>query len=174
MLIYFLVRKAILPSFSTAGFGRASLAQATPKRLEVVSISSDSTPSSPTRNIKRMSSDLSFASDLSPPSKRPRKDLSAEKENALRTEYKPQSKGKSKAPLIPHSQVPRPRSDGEEPWMKMQLDPERNPFTKLERDFPTHVTSPLSVGLDIPDQDSDLLLVGSRALESLHISRLTD
>ena len=41
----------------------------------------------------------------------------------------------------------------------MPLDPERNPFTKLDRDFPIDNSSARKLGPDLPDQDTDLLSV---------------
>jgi len=131
----------------------------TPRNPEVISISTGSTSSSPARNIKRTSSDPSVASDPSPQlPKRIKRDILAEKENVYRAPSKqPPAKAKSNAPL-PALPVPQIATN-EEPWLDMALDPERNPFTKLGRDFPIDNSFPPKLGPDLPDRDTDLLSV---------------
>lgn len=125
-----------LPQFHTPGFRfHADASHATPapaQKREVVYIS-DSNPSSPRSSIKRTSSDPAFASDSSPQVfKKPRKSVAAGKENIPQVSRTAKDKGKGKA-----------RAEDDEPWLKMTLDPERNPFAKLDRDFPlTREASP--------------------------------
>ncbi|RDB21517.1 ATP-dependent DNA helicase hus2/rqh1 [Hypsizygus marmoreus] len=162
-----------LPSFSTPGFGRSrpNFTQVgdTPRRLEVVSISSDSTPSSPARKVKRTSSDPSVTSEPSPqPSKRLKKDYLAEKENTFHGEAIPKYKGKQKELFLYPAPVQPPVSDDDEPWLKTELDPERNPWVKLNRDFPqVPPPSPSSAAPAIPDQDSDLVSKDIETLKTL-------
>jgi hypothetical protein len=143
---------AALPSFSTPGFGKFR-----PTRTrEVVSISSDSNPSSP-RSSKRTSSDTSLTFDPSPQSsKRFKRECLSEKENLFQPVL---NKGKAKAPYSP-SAVIRAECIYDEPWKKSALELERNPWAKLDRDFPSHcLPGPSSDGLVVPDCDSDLLSV---------------
>jgi len=81
-------RKAALTPFCTPGFQSAKSAPTSrprPKYDQVVYVSSDSTSSSPGRSaLKRDSSDISIAAEISPPvSKKQRKVPIEEKENAL-------------------------------------------------------------------------------------------
>lgn len=117
-----------MPQFHTPGFrSRAdvSLATAAPaQRREVVYIS-DSNPSSPRSSIKRTSSDPAFTSDSSPQVFKKPKKVADGKENIPQVSRAAKDKGKGKA-----------RAEDDKPWLKMPLDPERNPFAKLDRDFP--------------------------------------
>ncbi|CAK5279407.1 unnamed protein product, partial [Mycena citricolor] len=91
---------AVLPSFSTPGFGRAQLPNASKNHTpcqEVYTISSDSSPSSPV--LKRTSSDSNF---LEPQSKR----LKAEKENVFRPTKNDLSKGKARQVSIDGEDLP--------------------------------------------------------------------
>jgi hypothetical protein len=162
------ISSATLPSFSTPGFGKlrpnAIQADATPRTREVVSISSDSNPSSP-RSIKRTSSDPSFTSDVFPQSsKRLKKECLADKENfrVFQPNLHTKSKSKVRPPLHPSHTKGTECSD-DEPWKKMDPDPERNPWAKLDRDFPSHsLPAACPEGIVIPDCDSDLLSVCNR------------
>lgn len=160
---------ASLPSFSTPGFGKfrpiATKADATPRTREVVSISSDSNPSSP-RSIKRTSSDPSFTSDPSPQcSKRLKKDCLADKENLFQPILHTKSKDKTKPPLHP-PHIKRVECSDDEPWRKFDSDPERNPWARLNRDFPSHsLPEASSEALFVPDCDSDLNSVCSRRFD---------
>lgn len=84
---HIIARKVALRPFCTPGFQSAksaSTSRSRPKYDQVVYVSSDSTPSSPGRTgLKRDSSDLSIAVEISPASKRQRKALIEEKENVL-------------------------------------------------------------------------------------------
>jgi bloom syndrome protein len=163
------VSSANLPSFSTPGFGKfrpnTTQGDAAPRTREVVSISSDSNPSSP-RSIKRTSSDPSFTSDASPQSsKRLKRECLADKENLFQPILLTKSMGKAKPPLDASHAKPTECSD-DEPWRKINSDPERNPWAKLDRDFPSHsIPGPCPKGLVIPDCDSDLLSVCNRCCD---------
>lgn len=118
-----------MPQFHTPGFrSHADVSHATPapaQRREVVYIS-DSNPSSPRSSIKRTSSDPAFILDSSPQVfKKPKKSVADGKENIPQVSRTAKDKGKGKA-----------RAEDDKPWLKMTLDPERNPFAKLDRDFP--------------------------------------
>ncbi|GLB35200.1 putative helicase family, RecQ subfamily protein [Lyophyllum shimeji] len=156
-----LATPSTLPSFSTPGFRRGQLTskqgEAAPRTREIISISSDSTSSSPAR-VKRTSSDPSVASDPSPQlPKRLKKDALAEKENRFKSVSTAKSKGKSKEISLQRASVQYSVSDDEEPWLKMELDTERNPFAKLNRDYPSFSGQPRITLPSIPDQDQDLL-----------------
>jgi len=162
--VFLQARVATLPSFSTPGFRRAQLTSkrddVTPRSREVVTISSDSTPSSPPPKIKRTSSDPSVASDPSPqPTKRLKKNALAEKENYFEPASNVKSKGKSKELLLHNARMEQSVSDDEEPWLKMDLDAERNPFTKLDRDYPSFAVQSPAAFPSLPEQDQDLLRV---------------
>jgi hypothetical protein len=123
-----------LSTFSTAGFGKAKPAPpVNPKREIVDLLSTETAPNSSSSHvpIKRTSSDSSVSSNESS-SKRAKKE---NKENIFHSS----SKGKGKAVLSSprHSPVKkRPDSDDDEPWAKTVFDQERNPWTRLNRDFP--------------------------------------
>jgi hypothetical protein len=148
---------ASLPSFSTPGFGK--LRPGSTQARQVVSISSDSNPSSP-RSSKRTSSDTSLTFDASPQSsKRLKRECLAEKENIFHPIQCTKSKGKGKAPRFP-SPVKSTECIDDETWKKSTLDLGRNPWAKLDLDFPSHcLAGPSSDGLVVPDCDSDLLSV---------------
>ncbi|KAF5386677.1 hypothetical protein D9615_001741 [Tricholomella constricta] len=158
-----------LPSFSTPGFRRGKInnkeTEPTPRSLEVFSVSSDSTPSSPPGKVKRTSSDASVASDPSPQlTKRLKKDVTEEKENIHKPLSKPKFKGKSREVPFQLAHVQQSVSDDDEPWMRMELDTERNPFAKLDRDYPSYMVRPSAALADVPARDHDLL---SKDLETL-------
>jgi hypothetical protein len=79
--------------------------------------STESTP----KSVKRSSSDF----NQSPSSKRVKKDVISNKENLSVF-----GKGKAKA------------NEDSEPWTKMELDQESNPFTRLDRDYPQLAAPP--------------------------------
>ncbi|KAF8803628.1 hypothetical protein BYT27DRAFT_6733086 [Phlegmacium glaucopus] len=100
-------RKAALTPFCTPGFQSVkstSTSRPKPKYDQVVYVSSDSTSSSPGRSaLKRDSSDISIAPDISPPvSKKQRKVPIEEKENLL-----PVS-SKINCSALPAQTTPRP------------------------------------------------------------------
>jgi hypothetical protein len=126
-----------LATFSTAGFGKAKPVPPVITKREMVDLlSTDTTPNSPMSHvpIKRTSSDSSVSSNESQP-KRAKKE---NKENIFHSS----SKGKGKAKLSsPHSRRQSPAkkradSDDDEPWAKTVLDQERNPWVRLNKDFP--------------------------------------
>ncbi|KNZ79386.1 ATP-dependent DNA helicase hus2/rqh1 [Termitomyces sp. J132] len=127
----------MLPSFSTPGFRRGTIpprGEASVSSFEIVDVSSDSSPG---QSIKRTSSDPSVASDPSPQVfKRPKKDVK-EKENQFKPPSVSKFIGKVKSAPLQVNRVEQAVKDNEEePWLQMQLDSERNPFVKLDRDFP--------------------------------------
>lgn len=143
-----------LPSFSTPGFGKLGA-------REVISISSDSNPSSP-QNIKRTSSDSSFTFDPSPQSsKRLKRDCLANKENLFQPILLPDSKGKDKQ--LPSASHTKPvEHNDDQGWRKIKFDADHNPWAKLNRDFPSYsLPGPCLEDLNIPELDSDLLSVRS-------------
>lgn len=153
--------KKTLPSFSTPGFGRntpnTSLSVDTTRSravTQVVCVSSDSDPSTPSsRSVKRSSSDPSFTSEDSPLPKRRKQ--GEDKENQVAPFTSPQRpKGKAKETVFPiHLDIPRQE--------------ESSPWAKLDRDFPM---PPLSGTADtkppnpVTDKYPDLALVSSNRL----------
>lgn len=156
------VRKTMtgaLPSFSTPGFvkPKPSPAISAPKRDVVVVSSSESTPTSPFGKlpIKRSSSDSTLSSEHSPSSKRVRKEVVANKENLNLLELRPRENGKSKARERGRSRGCNETKD--EPWQRMELDKEPNPFARLDRDYPQHAARSASPAKVVePINHSDL------------------
>jgi hypothetical protein len=105
-----------------------------PKSCTIINITGDSTPT-PQAAIKRTSSDASVSFGPSPPSsKRLKKDAAAEKENIFQLGGCDKGKGKA---IPPDRKFGHPdNNDDDESWKKMPLDEERNPWAKLDRDFP--------------------------------------
>ncbi|KAF9456034.1 hypothetical protein BDZ94DRAFT_470559 [Collybia nuda] len=169
------VRKATfsnLPSFSTPGFGksRSAMSNETPQQLEVICISSDSTPSSPPRRVKRTSSDPSIVSDPSPKLlKRPRRDDLSEKENAFRPTMKFPSgtKGSMEASL-------RLRLFSHEHMPGVQLPVHPDPWTKLDQDYPLppRLATNIILPHDVPDQDCDLISIDTDKLNAFLVDNL--
>jgi len=178
-----------LPSFSTPGFGRAKpnslQTSSVPNHHKIISITSDSAPTTPAQAaIKRTSSDPSVSSGSSPPSsKRLKKETSADKENILQLGSK-SVKDKAKAKTSSHKFRQPDTDDDDEPWKKMQLDKERDPWAKLDRDFPPAIlpapppTMPSAHSIKYPDllsvRDSLVFhsLPTSRFLENYRILKL--
>lgn len=152
------VRKSMtgtLPSFSTPGFVKPKPVPAPKQEDSVVIISSsESTPTSPFGKlpIKRSSSDSTLSSEQSPSSKRIRKDTSANKENLSLSEIRSREKVKGKAKERERersksgndSTASTTSSIKDEPWQRMELDKEPNPFSRLDRDYPQHAARPAS------------------------------
>jgi hypothetical protein len=158
------VSSAKFPSFSTPGFGKfmpnTIQADATraPRTREVVSISSDSTPSSP-HSIKRTSSDPSVTFETFPQSsKRIKKACLADKENLFQPNLHAKSKSKARTPTYP-SRINRAECRDDDAGRILELDSERNPSAKLDRDFPSRSLSVSCPKGLILDHDSDLLSV---------------
>ncbi|KAG5735507.1 ATP-dependent DNA helicase hus2/rqh1 [Termitomyces sp. T112] len=152
---------AMLPSFSTPGFRRGTIpprGEASVSSFEIVDVSSDSSPG---QSIKRTSSDPSVASDPSPQVfKRPKKDVK-EKENQFKPPSVSKFIGKVKSAPLQVNRVEQAVKDNEEePWLQMQLDSERNPFVKLDRDFPAFSAKDQTASgqqISIPQQHTPIL-----------------
>jgi hypothetical protein len=97
-------------------------------------------------SVKRTSSDLTVPSDQQSPSfKRVKKDVASNKENLSVFEGygtgTVRDKGKGKAKDLPQRHH-RPIED--EPWRRMEVDEESNPFARLDRDYPQHAAPGVS------------------------------
>jgi hypothetical protein len=120
----------------------------------------------PNRAPTKRPSDFSVSSESSPFLKKLKTELASDKENISLQGSNTKIKGKEK--VKPFNRVCS-SSDDDAPWNQMELDPQGDPWVRLERDYP-HLSHPTPAKIPPSNNEkySDLTSVSPYLITSLY------